>query len=109
VTTLEEIKARDAELHYCATCHESRYPDDRHSYTVEECDARLAADAAAVGKPRHPDPETGHLCWLPQDHHPFVEGDIPEYTYDPFAAADRRFLLSYIEGLTKEIAQAEMP
>lgn len=102
--SLEAIKARDAELHYCRTCGKRVYKlgdtEDIHFYDVEECDRRLAEAsdiAVAEGKPaRTMDPDTGHLCWTPKDHHPFLEGPIPDYER---AERDRRLLLGvYLEN-----------
>lgn len=102
--SLEAIKARDAELHYCRTCGNRIYvlgdEGDAHFFSVEECDRRLrlaSKEAVKAGRrARQFDEGTGHLCWTPQDHHPFLEGPIPDYER---AERDRRLLLGvYMEA-----------
>lgn len=103
MTPLEEIRARDALLHYCATCRRRVYDledeTDTHNYTVEQCDQMLRKSAIKGGRTREPDPETGHLCGTPSEHHPFVEGDIPGYEQ---AERDRRWLLQAYDSLSED-------
>ena len=87
MSELDAIRERDAELHYCATCGNRVYSltaDEPHTFTVEECDRRLAGKREMVD---------GHYCWSPEMHHPFVEGEIPDYED---AARDRRYLLGLL-------------
>lgn len=72
---LAAIIKRDAETRYCGKCGNRRYPDsdDYHDRTAAEC--------------------RGGKCLSPEDHHPFVDGDIPPYEQ---AARDRRYLLALL-------------
>lgn len=124
-TVLDAIRARDAELRYCATCRSRVYFNQAgqiegpHDTTVEECEAALEAQAQADGtdlaKRRYKfypedSPERVRdkmanlgpkmLCWTASDHHPFVEDTsdeaIPDYEQE---ARDRRVLLRLIDSL----------
>lgn len=101
--SLEAIKARDADLHYCRTCGNRVYDigdeDDAHFKSLERCNFLLAEGnkgRVAAGKlPREPGGD-GNLCWHPEEHHPFLEGPIPDYER---AERDRRLLLGvYMEA-----------
>lgn len=93
---LDAIRARDAAVHFCATCGDRVWPGEQanaHAYTVDQCEEMLRSAARKAGRERHPDPDTGRLCWDPSAHHPFVEGPIPEYEQE---LRDRRALLALI-------------
>ena len=105
MSSLVDIRKRDAELHYCATCGNRVYSltDDSepHNFTIEECDRRLRNAGKKQGTPR--EPRDGHLCWTPEDHHPFAEGAIPDYKE---AARDRRDLLAVVDDLLASLSGA---
>ena len=70
---LSEARRHDAALHYCRTCGNRYYDDakgDVHDRPASEC-----RDGG---------------CLAPEDHHPFVEGPLPDYEE---AAIDRRNLV----------------
>lgn len=96
--TLDQIRARDAELHYCTCGTKVELPmlkGDPHLVTVEQCEAILAKGdrppAPAEDIERYGYGPRG-LCWNAADHHPFVEGEPYDQT-----EIDRRWLLRYID------------
>jgi hypothetical protein len=113
MSVLEEIRARDAEVHRCLTC--GGYPGGAHDSTVEECEANLIAQSEANGSDWHkrqyvfyPVQSTEEmaeraktlgpkwLCWGAEDHHPYVE-DVELKTVYEDAERDRRTLLRIID------------